>query len=147
MASLPGQMVRSIKIKRAYLQCMAIFWLRSAGAQLSRNLHLSVRAVITCLKLFKCQFQVCKFTQLISSFSRSLKYFVLLGLTYFFKDGNYWRFNDYMVITESEVPQDSASTWFGCWTNKDSFNLHCVIIALTLFRISCYFLIIYISLW
>ena len=36
------------------------------------------------------------------------------GLTYFFKDGKYWRFNDYMVITESEVPQDSASIWFGC---------------------------------
>lgn len=38
----------------------------------------------------------------------------VLGLTYFFKDRKYWRFNDYMVITESEVPQDSASIWFGC---------------------------------
>ena len=35
-------------------------------------------------------------------------------MTYFFKDGKYWRFNDYMVITESELPRESAKTWFGC---------------------------------
>ena len=36
------------------------------------------------------------------------------GTTYFFKDGKFWRFNDYMVITESEVPQNSDRAWFGC---------------------------------
>ena len=37
-----------------------------------------------------------------------------IGLTYFFKDGRYWRFNDYMVITERELPRESSGTWFGC---------------------------------
>ena len=37
-----------------------------------------------------------------------------IGLTYFFKDGRYWRFNDYMVITERELPRESSRTWFGC---------------------------------
>ena len=36
------------------------------------------------------------------------------GLTYFFKDGKFWRFNDYLVITESELPRSSARVWFGC---------------------------------
>ena len=36
------------------------------------------------------------------------------GLTYFFKDGKFWRFNDYLVITENELPRSSARVWFGC---------------------------------
>ena len=36
------------------------------------------------------------------------------GVTYFFKDGKFWRFNDYLVITETERPGDSARVWFGC---------------------------------
>ena len=31
------------------------------------------------------------------------------GLTYFFQAGQYWRFNDHLVITDSEVPADMDS--------------------------------------
>ena len=37
-----------------------------------------------------------------------------VGITYFFKDGKYWRCDDHMVVTDSEVLVDTATQWFNC---------------------------------
>ena len=39
---------------------------------------------------------------------------LLLGITYFFKEDRYWRFDDYMVITDSEIPLKIGPHWFDC---------------------------------
>ena len=54
--------------------------------------------------------------KLCTCFKEGNFYLILIeiGLTYFFKDGRYWRFNDYMVITERELPRESSRTWLGC---------------------------------
>ena len=36
------------------------------------------------------------------------------GVTYFFKNDKFWRFDDHMVITESELPMETAAHWFQC---------------------------------
>ena len=37
-----------------------------------------------------------------------------LGVTYFFKNDKFWRFDDHMVITDSELPMETAAHWFQC---------------------------------
>ena len=39
---------------------------------------------------------------------------IFVGITYFFKTGNFWRFDDYMVITDTEIPFKIAPHWFDC---------------------------------
>jgi len=36
------------------------------------------------------------------------------GVTYFFKKDKFWRFDDYLVITDSEIPLNTARHWFHC---------------------------------
>ena len=44
--------------------------------------------------------------------SRSLV--LSIGRTYFFKNGHYWRFNDTVVRTERDYPQQASPHWLGC---------------------------------
>ena len=36
------------------------------------------------------------------------------GKTYFFKGGNYWRFNDRRFEVDAGFPRNAGEWWFGC---------------------------------
>ena len=44
----------------------------------------------------------------------NLLFVLFSGITYFFKNGHFWRFDDYMVITDTEIPLKIAPHWFDC---------------------------------
>ena len=44
----------------------------------------------------------------------NLLFVIFSGITYFFKNGHFWRFDDYMVITATEIPLKIAPHWFDC---------------------------------
>lgn len=37
-----------------------------------------------------------------------------LGVTYFFKDDQYWTFDNNRVIATSDSPRSATREWFGC---------------------------------
>ena len=44
------------------------------------------------------------------------------GVSYFLKDGYFWRFDDDQVITNTEIPLNTNNYWFGCWTRSKMFE-------------------------
>lgn len=43
-----------------------------------------------------------------------LTFFIVAGITYFFKGKEYWRFNNDWVIASEKSPLPSPQLWLGC---------------------------------